>query len=231
MLREHKRIHHYHIRKTAGTSLNAAFWALAGLDLSSFGSAVRLERDGFVFIRHDAQLINAGAYFFSNAHIPAYDLSLPRDTFTITILRDPLARICSHYRYLRWAQEDLHDHSGEPFIGTLKRESEWLGKSFADFIRNIPKCHLMHQLHMFSEHYDVAEATARIAACNSVCFTETFSRDLADLGRSLGLPLHEKHERRFGDRLHFSSADLELAREVLAPEFALIESVRRLRTC
>jgi Sulfotransferase family len=225
---EYRRVYHYHVRKTAGTSLNAAFWALGGLTLPSIGLANRFKGNGLTFVRHDPKLIQRGQYLFSNSHAPAYSLSLPEGTFTVTILRDPVRRIISHYRYLSWARQEGRDHSEEPFIDSLRAEIKWLGSSFKDFLDRIPRSHLFRQLYMFSEHYDIDDAAERISHCSAVCFTETYSEDLRRLSAILRLPLEEKHERRFGDATTIPPDDLDRARQILEPEYVLLEKVKRI---
>ena len=225
---EYQRVHHYHIRKTAGTSLNAAFWALGGLTLKSIGQANRFEGNGLVFVRHDPALIQRGDYLFSNSHLPAYSLTLPERTFTVTIFRDPVQRIVSHYRYLCWAKLQERDCSEEPAIDFLRGEIKWLGSSFKDFLKRIPRPHLYRQLYMFSSSYHVDEAVERVSRCSAVCFTETYGTDLKRIASMLGLPLEEKNERRFGDELDIPPDDLNRARDILEPEYVLLERVKRL---
>lgn len=223
----YQRVYHYHVRKTAGTSLNSAFWALAGLSLRDLGTRSRVRRNGLVFVRHDRRLIEQGDYFFANSHIPAYSLRLPLGTFTITILRDPLDRLFSYYRYLLWAQEHPTDLHSEPFMRSLRNEIPLLGGSFGDFLDRIPPKRQLSQLYMFSERGDVDEAAERVLACSAICFCETFRQDLERLGEMLGLPLQERHERQFRMPFGVSEHERTKARELLEPEFALVERVKR----
>ncbi len=222
----YRRIYHHHIRKTAGTSLNSAFWGLAGLDLRQMGRRQRVVRDGYVFVRNDPGLIAQGAYFFANSHHPAHALRLPEDTFTVTVLRDPLARVLSHYRYLIWARDDPGAGAREPFLSGLQAEIGWLGRTFADFLARIPREHLLRQLYTFSPGFDVDEAAAGVLACDAVGFTESFADDIRCLGERLGLPLDERREREFVQRIAPADAELAAAREMLAPEYALLARVR-----
>lgn len=219
----HERIYHVHIRKTGGTSLNAAFWALGGLDPDSFGRHRLALRGGKIFLRHDKRRIERGNYFYAHAHIPRWQLDLPPGTFTITILRDPLDRLVSHYRMLRWAREDPEAPSVEPFWASLIPEMEWLGSSFDEFLQRIPTEHLVRQLYMFSPSLDVDEALERLAGCSAVCRLETLRADLAALSKRLGFRLEEKHERRSPWKVRIPAESLERARQALHPEYVMMD--------
>jgi hypothetical protein len=226
---EYRRIYHYHIRKTAGSSLNAAFWGLVGLNYRRLEIYKRLRRDGLSFVRHHRRAINKGDFFYASSHVAAHALSPPEGTFTITVLRDPVDRLLSHYRQILSARDDPNVRiAEEPFMSYLQnKEMVWVGESFGDFLERAPREHVLRQLYMFSADYDVYEAAERILACSAICFTETFADDLQVLSQRLDLPLPVYHERRSQLKITPSSAELARAREVLAPEFALLEQVRR----
>jgi len=240
---DYERVYHYHIRKTAGTSLNAAFWALAGLDLDQMSDRSAVEGNGLKLVRGNAELIAKGDYFFANSHQPAYRLSLPPATFTVTILRDPAARAISYYRYLLWARGDGAAREKEPFIDNVLAESAFLDRGarsplarlgrrrrgevgFAEFLERVPAEHLLTQLQMFSERLDPTEAAERVLACSAVCFTETFPEDLRRLALVLGLELEQRRERSFGEPVSLTEAERDLLRERLAPEYAMVDRVR-----
>jgi len=230
-----ERVYHFHVRKTAGTSLNAAFWALGGLDLRAVSDSQAVEGNGLRFVRGNAKLIEAGEYFYANSHLPAHELRLPPATYTITILRDPAARAVSYYRYLLWARSDPAAREAEPFIDEVLAEGAFLDRRFSlrrrrggflDFLDRVPASQLLTQLHMFSPRLDPAEAAERALSCAAVCFTETFAEDLARVAGELGLELAEKRERSFGEKVEPSEEERELLRERLAPEYAMIDRVR-----
>jgi hypothetical protein len=224
-MQPYRRIYHYHIRKTAGTSLNAAFWALGGFDLRKMGDKQDVVGNGLKFVRHDSRLIAAGNYFFANSHYPAYCLHIPEETFTITILRDPIARVISYYRYLLWARANPYASHEEPGIASLRNEVTTLGGSFSEFLERVPAFRLLQQIYMFSERFDPSEAVEGILRCSAVCFTETFREDLQHLAEILQLDLQEKQERRFGEKVSLSEEEIELLRQRLAPEYAMIARV------
>ena len=232
---QYRRVYHFHIRKTAGTSLNAAFWALGGLDLRAMASRQEAEGNGLRFVRGNPRLIEAGDYFYANSHQPAHALTLPPETYTIAILRDPVARVLSYYRYLLWARRNPGARDEEPFIDEVVAESSFLDRRFSlrrreatfrDFLERVPAEHLFAQLHMFSARLDPAEAAANALACSATCFTETYAADLARIAAELELGLTEMRERGFGERVELDEDERELLCERLAPEYAMIERVR-----
>src|SRR5829696_8558600 len=196
------RVYHFHIRKTAGSSLDSAFWALGGPELEKasvregqYGKAV--EGNGLKFVQHDSDLIAAGDYFYASSHEPAYLLDIPPRTFTITIFRDPVARVFSYFRYLLWARENPNARDREPFIDQVRTESSFLDgpvryslsrvfprrpmphrrftkDDFPRFLERVPNWRLMSQLHMFSERLDPREAAENALQCDAICSTETF---------------------------------------------------------
>jgi hypothetical protein len=233
---DYARVYHFHVRKTAGTSLNSAFWALGGLDLRAMADRQEAEGNGLRFVRGNPRLIEAGDYFYANSHQPAHELHLPPRTYTITILRDPAARVVSYYRYLLWARRNPGAREAEPFIDEVVAESAFLDRrlslrrrsqpSFRDFLDRVPDRRLLAQLRMFSARLDPAEAAENALACSATCFTETYPENLARVAAELRLDLREMRERSFGERVALSEEERELLRERLAPEHAMIERVR-----
>jgi hypothetical protein len=221
----YKRIYHYHVRKTAGTSLNTAFLSIIGASLRDIAHRNFLMQNDFVFVQHDKKLIERGDYFYANSHFPAHQISLPPNTFTITILRDPLERVVSHYRHLVWVRDDPRAPHLEPAIWRLRRELDWLGSGLGEFVSRLPRTLLLNQLYMFSNDFSVSEAAERIAACSYVGFTENFAAHVAELAGLLDLPLQLSWERRFGQKLSLPAADLEIARALLQPEYDLLRLV------
>jgi hypothetical protein len=79
--------------------------------------------NGLRFVRHDRELIEGGDYLFGYSHLSAHELTLPPDTFTVTILRDPIARVESYFRHLAWARANPLAREREPSIDQLRVES------------------------------------------------------------------------------------------------------------
>ena len=106
------RICHIHIRKCAGTSLNVALIkALGGGDYSyqklcnSIFHTCKINSQPIV--NGNKSLINKGAYFYAFTHTPFHELCFHEDTFTFTVLRNPIERIISHFNMLK---DEINKH-------------------------------------------------------------------------------------------------------------------------
>jgi hypothetical protein len=130
------RIYHYHVRKTAGTSLDSSFWALGGAAVEAASrreetEAVEPDEPHRRFVRHDAELIARGDYFYASSHLPLHQVKVPAETFTVTILRDPAARVISYYRYLLWVRgPGAGAAEAEPFLDQVRAESAFMDGGF-----------------------------------------------------------------------------------------------------
>lgn len=226
---KYRRIYHYHIRKTAGSSLNSVFWRLANLNLSQMKRREVICKKGLVFVRHNKKLIEQGNYFYANSHRAAFQLNLPPDTFTITILRNPIKRVLSYYKYLVWIRENIDNpriYQEEPFFDHVFQETKFLGSSFDEFLDRIPRYILLNQLQMFSKSFNPEEAEEKILSCSAVCFTETFSEDLQKISRTLKLPIIERNERRFTPKSANIPHNLDRLYSIVEPEFILINKIK-----
>jgi hypothetical protein len=177
-----------------------------------------------VFTRRK-DLIEEGNYFYAHSHSPAHELKLPKDTFTITCIRDPIKRVLSHYRMLLEYKEKNIAHP------CMNDEGQWLGDSFEDFLSNMPRDHLLRQLYMFSKTFDVDEAFDRIVECSHFFFTEDFSRGIEDLSSVLQISLKALHNRKTSKRYTPSKRELDIVLSLLQPEIVLYERLKKYKSC
>lgn len=222
----HPRVYHYHVRKTAGTSINQAFLSIGGEP----GKVVydRLAEDFHhrtisgprAFVGWSRPLIEQGLYHYAFSHRAAHELQLPAGTFTITCLRDPLKRLISHYQMLR---EFIDTNTPHP---CLKAEGPWIGNTFGDFLSRIPREHAARQLYVFSREFNPGEAIERIRQCGFHFFTEEFVEGMAALSATLGIDLPVMHVRPTGRKYDISDAEREQARDMLADEYVMIDALR-----
>lgn len=223
-------IYHYHIRKTAGTSINYAFFSHSGYhDLSAFYRRLsrkynhRLIAREKVFVGWNKRLLKQGNYFYGFSHIPAHKLRLPDGAYTFTTFRDPLKRLTSHYNMLR----KLKARPKNPVY--IQEEFQWLGHSFADFAAQVPKQHLLNQLYMFSKDYSVAEAFDRLSQVNQILYSENLQEGLDALAADLELDLPEFHQNISPKQQDIPQDEIDKALGLLAPEYELLDKLKQTR--
>ena len=217
-----RRVYCHHVRKTAGTSLTQSFMALGGedpMDVWRRSADSRLPRaisGRYAFAANHRRLLAEGAYFYGRSHHAAADQPLPPRTFTVTILRDPIARVHSYYDFLV-AGDDPDLPVRVPDQERRKTEG-----GFDAFVDRIPTEHLLNQLALFSTRFDVSEAVDRIAGCSSILFTEDFADGLAVLRKRLDLPLEARSARVTRSRSVLTDRQRERLRTRLEPEYELL---------
>lgn len=222
------RLYFYHVRKTGGTSVNHLFLSLSGRDsqeiyyrLGDVSPNHRIIVHGKVFVGWNRSLIEQGHYFYAFSHIPYHALDLPEETFTITCLRDPVQRVLSHYKML------LFYNLNGSFRSDYEKEAMWLGNSFEDFLNKMPREHMLRQLYMFSEVFDVDEAFENIIQLSHYFFTENFSQGITDLARKTGLALKPLHIRQSSIQFQPKESDLIRLRSMVEPEFDLYRRLQQ----
>lgn len=225
----YRRIYLYHVRKTGGTSLIHMFLASAGSDGAAAYDRLRnrasrrLIVNGKVFTGWDPARIERGHFFFAFSHLPHHQIRLPPNTFSLTCLRDPVARVLSHYKMLLSYRKNNIDHP------CMAREGPWLGSSFDDFLTRIPAEDLLNQLYMFSATFSVDEAADRIRGLSHVLFLEDLSRGAKDLSAKLAFPLDVAHVRKADVDVEVKPQAIADLRERLDKEYRLLEKLRELR--
>jgi len=220
---DYERIYLYHVRKTAGTSISMAFFALSGRDPRKVERKLFLfsfvRSGGIRYVEHNAQLIRGGRYFFGVSHLPCYEARPPkRGTFAFTVLRDPLSRVVSLYKYLRSSEADAGMAFGAPAA-----ERAWARGTFGQFLERVPKEDLLGQLFTFSSSGTVAEAVEEIGSLELVMRTESLSDGIEALTVATGVHLNVGHDRASTSRgVAITESELDLARTLLVPEYAVL---------
>lgn len=222
----YKRVYLFHIRKTGGTSLNFSFLSLNGSDgsvvykkLGDEESHCILEKDK-IFVGWNKGLIEKGDYFYAFSHIPAHELNLPPKTFTISIFRNPIKRAMSHYNMLLEYKQNKIDHI------CMKKEGQWLGECFDDFLDLIPKEYLLNQLYMFSSSFNVKEAVERGLDCSCVFITEEYANGIRYISNKLNLDLKYLNIRKTSYNYQLNEKELNRLKSMIEPEIELYEKIR-----
>lgn len=194
------RVYHVHIRKSAGTSINSAFWGLGGYNLSTVKREPIVLSKNYAFVRNNKTLIEGGDYFYASSHFEYWGLKLKPNTFTFTMLRDPYERLISLYKYYNWVNQ-IDEVTGvklDSSFTVLKEQTHLLGNSFKDFINNLSDKYLYAQLYMFSKELNVEIALNAIEELDRIYFKDNFKASVENLKTTLNFPgLEFKNERRF----------------------------------
>jgi len=235
--KQYCRIYNSHIRKCGGTSLNYKFLgSVCGQEevdirqayhhASRNGGTTVL--NGYVFTGWNLHRLNSGRYFYGWSHIPYHRLQLKERTFVITTFRDPVERVVSHYKMIRFYVDQGFNHP------CMKSEAKWLGEkpSLLEFARNMPKEHLMSQLFHYSEEFSIQEAFDSIQSINYYCFAEELSdtgyKEISEaLPRIGSLPKNRVRESQHVSNL--SESEIRGLTDLLGQEYGLIDQLKKIR--
>jgi len=224
---KYERIYHYHIRKTGGTSINRAIMNYLYSDsentyseLASKWINTRVIYNNRITVGWNKALLEQGYYHFGFSHIPQHEIVLPKDTFTFTILRDPIERIYSHYNMLKYYSENNIAHP------VRQNEENWLGNNIIDFVNQMPKSHLRRQLYMFSNHYDVEEALSNLQKINRIFFTSDLARAIGILSDGFKFNLKIRHDKKSSRSKKLSHDENKIITNLLKNEIIFYETAK-----
>jgi len=220
----------YHIRKTGGRSIIHSFLALVASDPEVFYERLakqpgnRLKKDGKIIVGWDVSTLKRGDFFFAFSHAPAHSFTLPRQAYTITCLRNPLARLMSYYNYLIDIKQAVainprHVHAN-------MADLSWAHYDQMRFLREAPRRHLLNQLFMFSKQMKPKEAAASISKIGIILHTDRMGEDMNRLARLTKLPLKPLHFGATRTKREFSDEFLAEAERTLEPEINLMKRLR-----
>lgn len=218
-------IYLYHVRKTGGSSIGSSFFALGGEDPGDVERRIgttflrRAKSGPYVFAGKCRRTLESGRYFFGRSHYAAHELNLPKGTFTVTVIRDPLKRAISYFNYLV-AGDDPN------LVWPVPDDERRLADGgFHAFLDRVPKRDLLCQLAMFSSSFNVDEAVERVGRCSLVLRTEQLDDGLATLNDRLALHLEPRRDRVSAFRAELDAGELDRLRELLVPEYQMFEQL------
>jgi hypothetical protein len=219
-------IYHLHVPKTAGTTINFAFLSNADTKTDQFYDSIskkhnhRIIKNGKVYVGWNVKLINEGNFSYAFSHKPLHELNLSNNTFKFTCLRDPCNRIISYYNMFKYFEINNINHPSMNIFGKL------LGNDFNDFIFALPKEFLLNQIYMFSKEYNINEAHDNLLNLDQIIFTETLMEGLKLLESKVGWNLPISNQKNFGFKELITPYQLNRLREILNPEYELMESLK-----
>lgn len=211
-------IYFNHIRKTAGTSLISEVIQQLGMNPDLVLNEVYdkkthryLGGDGVV-VGYNQRLLNHAAYDFGFSHLPLWSFKFTKKPFVFSVLREPVARLVSHFRMLAGMLERNESHV------CLKDEGDWAKDGFDSFLEQVPRSHAEAQLFNFSESYSVDEAVKSANELNCLLFLESLPEDIERLSVKLGFEMSLRTRNKSSTQAEISEASLDRAREMLTDE-------------
>lgn len=184
-------------------------------EINNYSKRFRVFHNKYIVQGSNISLLEQGNYHYGCTHFPSWKIQEPRDSFTMTIFRDPIERIVSHYNYIigkieRGENEDW-----------LVKERPLLGNSFTQFIDNLPPEKLLNQLYNFSENYNLIEAVDRIKSLNLILTLENLSEGIHDINNMLGLNLRIMKKNMSENFYRASSKEIRYLKDKVEKEIDL----------
>lgn len=225
---KYKRVYQYHIHKTGGTSVNVSFFNLSGQGdlvnkVTNVNSWHRGIVDSKVYVRWNRTLLEQGNYFYGVSHSPYHRISVPQDSFTFTILRDPVKRIISQYKNVL---QEIESGSNHPVTRII--DHQHLG-SVDDFVANLTLDMRLNQVAIFSKENNIKEAERIIRSLDFFFFLEEFNVGMKQMAEMLDLPLEPVHARKSALKTEIVIKDEERIRELMQPEIDLYDRLWKSR--
>ena len=224
----YSRIYHNHIRKCAGSSINLSIISSLGGSSDSYVelSKKRLHKinlpHGSV-VGWNKHALNRDSFFYGFSHTPLHELTIQKNTFCFSLLRDPSARLVSHYKMLK----DLI--ASNPNHPALKSEEDFAYGDFDHFLDNIPREHLEAQLYNFSEKYCIADALKNLLGkTDYVDDISSASGTLVPfLSAEFNLSIPYSHERKSRQTFVPTKRQMTRAKNLLRNEIMFIEEAKQ----
>ena len=220
-----KKTYLYHIRKTGGTSFNKMMLGyLSGSDPDSYKYLLESKIHTHSFPKGavtgwNKKQLEIGNYSYGFSHIPFHQLKLNKnDFFKLTIFRDPVARVVSHYKMLMEYKLNNPTHS------LLEKEGHFIQDGFEGFVQTLTDEHMFNQLWMFSKKYDVDEAFENIMSLDYFFMTEDFEDSIKEINEKIQVNLKVLHERK-SNPIEVDKPIVEKLKERLAPEYELLNKL------
>lgn len=238
--------HLYHIPKTGGRSIVAAFGKLIFTDDhgKSFEDSNLSERDMWrSAIGHPSSSLGqthifgfnsgiSGTRFLTFGHCPYHephnDAVHGENCCSFTAVRDPFARLFSYYKEFmvelrRFKTGKINTFSINELNPLLSEFHETL--SFKDFVIALPDNRKLEQLYYFSKAFNVKEAIRNTEKLSAVVVCEKNKRGAETISNYIGLNLQIGHHGARSSEYSLSKEEIDYAKRELEPEYEFYENL------
>jgi hypothetical protein len=222
-----KAVYLYHVRKTGGTSFNRMMLDYISANCEDSYKLLlesknhKCEYSNGVVVGWNKKELEKGGYDYGFSHIPKYNLKFKDENLIrLSIFRDPVARVVSHYKMLLGYKKDNPSHK------LLEREGPFIEGGFSGFVRTLPDEHLLNQLWMFSKQYDVDEAVKNVSELDFWFMTESFNDGIEGFNKQFEFELKPKHVRKTED-IEVDDSDIKLLKGKLDKEYEFLSRISK----
>jgi len=174
-----------------------------------------------VFVGWNRTFLRLGHYYYGFSHLPFESITIPKQSFTFTMIRDPIQRALSYYRMIAYYSDKSQKPLEDTELPLIK------AGDFISFLDKVGNNRLMRQVYMFSKKYDLDEAYERITNLSYFCLTERFEEGVNGLNKRLKTKLTFMHENKGGYKFKPTAKEITLLKERLEPSFVLYERLKK----
>lgn len=184
-----KKIYHFHLMKTGGTSINDGIISSHYKDSINWHTDMykypdcRIISDKKIFVSFNYLLIRLGLFHYGFSHRSYYQTRLPKGTYSITCIRNPLLRNYSRYKHIK---KNINEKN---FQAHSASELNAAKGSFGKYLELISDREMCHQLYFYSNEGNVCEAIDNLSKVNFIIRNECFAEDINVLSKKIGFDI------------------------------------------
>jgi hypothetical protein len=196
LTKRYRRFLFLHIRKTGGTSFNRGlsdFFNYSEKNINDFldiNHGNYFIKDFKIFAGGNIDIINNKQYHIATTHLPQHQLLIDSNTFTFTILRDPVRRFISHYNMLRnmILKDDAHH--------CLIEERNYYDDCIVNCALKMPIKHRSAQLYCFSKALNPDEGLNKLSELTMFDTLENYRITIEFINKTFNWEVPTLHIRK-----------------------------------
>lgn len=225
---KYKRFLFLHIRKTGGTSFNhglSTFFKYSDNDIKNLLNIYHgnyFIKDLKIFAGGNLHIINNKQYHIATTHLPQHAVSVDSNTYTFTILRDPIQRFISHYNMLRKMILENDSHPG------LSEERNYFDDCIVNCALKMPIRHRCAQLYCFSKTLNPDEALNNLSSVTAFELLENYSKAISVINKTFNWEVPVLHKRK-GNPIPIPKKEILFLKDILKDEIQFYKGCHALK--